>query len=1140
MEQQINFDPGKVAEATRIPVSQVTATVKLLDEGNTIPFITRFRKDQTEGLNENQVRHIKRETVFQRALIERKTTVIKSIESQGKLEDALRDQIVAAGTSKRVEDLYGPFRPKRQSLAATARQQGLEPLAKDLLESKASEFDLAAQALNYVRVDRGVENVDQVYEGVGHLIAEHYAENIEVREKLRDFLWRTGSLVSKKIQVVETSTEPPETSESTPDGDVTTETTTAELPPADEPDDTPPLQKVEETKAPQSEAPEFELPQSEAPEIELPQTEVPQKEGSQSEVTKLEATETESSESKPTETESSTADSLATPASENREGESSSPESAPPSNVSEPASTASDSATVQTSPGQTPAPEAKSAADATVSNNEQPASGAGVPKKKKKKKKKKKTFKPEDIFKDFFDFSESLRSIPPHRILAINRGERAKALRVRTDADMNEMQKLARKILFGDDNSTSAFLQRCVDDALTRLILPSLEREIRRELTDISEQHALKVFAKNLRNLLLQPPLRNHRVAAIDPAYRSGCRFAIVDEFGKPLETGVLHIVGNAERIEQGKKALIDAIRRHKVTAIGIGNGAACRETEKLIADLLQSDMPEDSIAYSIVNEAGASTYSTSQIGREELPDHDPNDRSAISIARRLLNPLSELVKISPENLGVGMYQHDVKAKHLHEQLAEVVESCVNFVGVDVNSASPSLLKYVAGLNQLTARRLFEHRQENGPFKNRESFKEVPGFGEVTFTQSAGFLRIHDGDEPLDVTSIHPESYDVTRRVLEKLEVDLSQLVEETGIPATARPLVPFKRKPSEESTVEEQIGESTAVTVEPNVGLELDAESKPESDSNESKAIATCSEPAKSETPQTIDSSEEQQAGTPSASLEESTDLLESASNEDSTSPDTPNPDSETDATSESTSPAKPETVEQQKITRERKEKLNALRDRIKQIDVNKLAQEFSIGQLLLRDMLNTITRPTRDPRDRLPKPVFRREFLKIEDLEEGMLLRGRVVNVVDFGAFVDIGMGESSLVHISQLSNHFIRDPHDVVAIGDLLKLWVTKVDKTRRRITLTANNPTPKPRKKPASKQRFERPSQDKDKKQRRGGKPQGKKSGKTYQVRKPKKPKPVTPITEAMKEGKEALRSFSDLSQFFNQQKDDEKK
>ncbi|MCH5375636.1 MAG: helix-hairpin-helix domain-containing protein, partial [Planctomycetes bacterium] len=407
-----------------------------------------------------------------------------------------------------------------------------------------------------------------------------------------------------------------------------------------------------------------------------------------------------------------------------------------------------------------------------------------------KESKKRKREKKIESFKDYFNYQEPLSKIPPHRLLAINRGDRSKILRVKIEADAEAMTAKAEQFAIPANHPHSEFLRGKLRDALNRLILPSLEREVRRELTERAELHAVQVFARNLRKLLLQPPVNSRRVLAIDPGFRSGCKLAALDEFGSVLGHTVIHVIGKEDVVRRGRQQIVEMITMYHIPIIAIGNGTACRETERLTADIIANELKHLDVQYIMVNEAGASVYSTSSVGREELPRFDPVLRSAVSIGRRLQDPLSELVKINPANIGVGLYQHDVKAKHLQDSLDAVVESCVNFVGVDVNTASPALLRYVSGLNQLTARRLYEFRQKHGPFRNRDQFKQVPGFGEATFVQSAGFLKILGGDNPLDATWIHPESYEIAQGVIEQLGGTVAELAAKvpTGRMTAAAP----------------------------------------------------------------------------------------------------------------------------------------------------------------------------------------------------------------------------------------------------------------------------------------------------------------------------------------------------------------
>lgn len=864
------IDLAPVAHGLTLPLAQVESVVRLLDAGNTIPFITRYRKDQTGGLDEEPIRQIQDQVSRVRMLAERKQTILRSIDSQGKLTPELAGAISSADSIKRLEDLYLPYKPKKQSLATVARERKLEPLAAEIFAGAPAAADLDKRAADFIDADRQVNTVADVLLGVGHILAEDFSERADLRGRLRRIMKKTGQLVCAK-------------------------------------------------------------------------TEIAEQQGKE--------------------------------------------------------------------------------------------------------------------FRDYFEFRGPLGKIPPHRVLAINRGERAKMLRVKIETDEAGMAQEAEALLAPAEHPHAEFLRGCARDTLQRLVIASLERELRREMTEAAEAHAVTVFAKNLRNLLLLPPVRGRRVLAIDPGFKSGCKLAALDEFGNLLDQVVIHLVGKQERRVEGRAKLVELVKQHTLPVIAVGNGTACRETEELLGELLTNELKDDGVAYVIVNEAGASVYSTSPLGREELPQHDATLRSAISIGRRLLDPLSELVKIDPGSLGVGLYQHDVKAKHLRTSLDAVVESCVNYVGVDVNTASPALMRYVSGLNQLTARRLYDHRTANGPFRNREQLKEVPGFGEATFVQAAGFLKIVDGDNPLDATWIHPESYELARQVLQKLQFSLEDLRQKETAPAVAQRVA------------------------------ELEGQAE-------------------------------------------------------------------------------------------------------------QLAADLSAGQMTLRDILAQLTRPGRDPREDLPAPIFKRGILKLEDLQTGMELMGCVLNVVDFGAFVDIGLHDSGLVHVSQLANRFVRDPHEVVSVGDIVKVWVMEIDKTRRRVSLTMIAPGT-PRHEPAARgapgegrrQRTDRPPRrDRPPRQRTAqpagpagastdgngtnqlaaaagigaadvapttgapegapprreirrphmaGKQRGRQRGKAgvgqhhhYQPK--SKPKPMIPLTKEMQEGKEPLRTFSDLMQYYRSQ------
>ncbi len=593
---------------------------------------------------------------------------------------------------------------------------------------------------------------------------------------------------------------------------------------------------------------------------------------------------------------------------------------------------------------------------------------------------------------------------------------------MRVECDMEAMQQAVEEMLVPAGHPHADFLRGCARNALARLVFPSLDREVRRELTDRAELHAVEVFARNLRNLLLQPPVRDRRLLAIDPGYRSGCKLVALDEFGTLLDHAVIHLVGNEQRRTEAKTKIVELVKAHNLSVLVVGNGTACREVERFVSDLLSNELNEQGVTYVIVNEAGASVYSTSPLGRAEFPHYDATLRGAISIGRRLQDPLSELVKIDAANIGVGMYQHDVKAKHLRESLDAVVESCVNYVGVDLNTASPALLRYVSGMNQLTAQRVYDHRTMHGPFKTREQLMKVTGIGEGTYVQAAGFLKIVGGDNPLDATWIHPESYPLAEQVLKRLE---------------AAP-----------------------------------------------------------------------------------TDLTDT-------------------------------------------QRAAPLAERSRELRIEPLASELNTGTLTLVDIVAQLTRPGRDPRESLPPPVFKKGILKIDDLAAGMELAGTVLNVVDFGAFIDIGLKDSGLVHISQMADRYVQDPHEIVSVGDIVKAWVLEVDKQRRRVSLTMIEPgtkrQPPPRRgKPQTASQGGQsqgaqphppegsvPPPKHESRQQQGGRQHGGRQGgrkpqfaKSHsspppQQFKPKpKPKPVVPLTEEMRDGKAPLRTFGDLKQFWN--------
>lgn len=833
------IDLGLISRRLGLPAAGVQAVLELLDAGNTIPFVARYRRDQTGGLDEEAIRQVQSAIGRARQLADRKQTILRTIQGQGKLTPELEAAVHAAESPKQLEDLYLPYKPRRLSLAEVARQRRLEPLAREILTADPVAADLDRRAADFVDAEASVATAADALLGVGHIIADEFSERAGLRQRLRGILHRAGRLRSQRVEA----------------------------------------------------------------------------------------------EGKP-------------------------------------------------------------------------------------------LSKDEKHFRDYFDYTERIDRVPAHRLLAINRGERAKLLKVRIEGPAEELQAAAEELLVPVAHPHAEFLRGCVRDALARLVLPSLEREIRREMTDACEAHAVEVFARNLRNLLLQPPVGGRRVLALDPGFKSGCKAVVIDDCGMPLEHDVLHVVGPQDKREAAARRIGELVRAHGCTVIAIGNGAAARETEALVAELVAGDLAPLDAGYVIVNESGASVYSTSAYGREELPEHEAAIRSAISIGRRLQDPLSELVKIEPANIGVGLYQHDVKARHLRDSLESVIQSCVNFVGVDVNTASPALLRHVSGLNQATAKNLQEWRTKNGRFTSRKQFLEVPGFGEAAYVQAVGFLKITDGTDPLDATWIHPESYEVATRVLERLGGSPADLARQPG----------------------------------------------------------------------------------------------------------------------------------------------DSLAERIPELDLDALSRELGVGRLLLADILDQLRRPGRDPREDLPRPFFKKGVLKLDDLEVGMELHGAVLNVVDFGAFVDIGMHDSGLVHISQLSTRYVRDPHDVVSVGEIVRVWVLELDKARRRVALTMLSPQERERQQRATEQRKQAAEQRKQdgggRRPRRGGQeaaakrppagavptqgsppaqpprppqrrgrrdegPPRERQPRTYET---KRKKEVKPLSDAMRQGREPLRTFGDLKQF----------
>ncbi len=1122
-------DLGHVARDLNLPPEKVQRTVELLDEGNTVPFITRYRKDFTGGLDEEQIREIQLRVAKSRQLAERKAKILKTIEAQGKLTPELADEIQRANTAKRLEDLYLPFKPKKQTLATIARERGLEPLAVEIFEAHENAADLQARVATFLSADRELHTTDDVLNGVGHLIAERIAEIAELRGRLRRIFQRSGRIVCTKVETPPPGNEPsPEAAAKTVDSSAEASASAAEPLVVDS-------GTVQEHRS-QSTA-------SEQPDVARVEAVSAEGEG------RAQATAVA-----PTELSTASHDSPTVVAQTTEYS---------PSNATEVGMLPT--ATVAADGGETPSSgEAPSGSDESLPTGrlfEPPPVPVALPVTAllKKKKKKKKKVVGEHAFKDYYNYSEPLSRVPPHRVLAINRGERAHAIRVGIDADMEAMFREAEQFLWRADHPHLGFLRDCLRDALGRLIAPSLEREIRREMTDRAEEHAVEVFVRNLRKLLLQPPTRNRRVLAIDPGFKSGSKLVALDEFGNVLAHGMIFVIGkDEERRKKARTRLAEMVIQHGVSIIAIGNGTGCRETEQLVADCLAEELQGHDVAYVVVNEAGASIYSTSPLGREELPQFDALQRGAISIGRRLLDPLSEMVKINPANLGVGLYQHDVKAKHLKDSLDAVVESAVNFVGVDVNSASPALLRYISGMNALTARRVYEYRRERGPFRNREQLKEVSGLGEQSFVQAAGFLKVIGGENPLDATWIHPESYEIAKQVLAKIGCDESLLAQ--AMPAPAK--VESRKKFAAELLSDAPSSTETA-EIATNEGASPSAESRDAAiESSPASAVHSEASAEGAEAP-----TEPVVAATTDAAAHVSATLASGDSSPASQA------EAETTQTPLDSSEPAPEAAKATSVDTTIQSARRQIAERAAQVDIPALAAELQIGQHLLKDILTSLTRPGLDPRDNLPAPVFRRGIIKLEDLTPGMELSGTVLNVVDFGVFLDIGLSDSGLVHISRLADRYIKDPHEVVGVGDVLKVWVVDVDKNRRRVSLTAIAPGtereipqrgPRERQPPAPRSgqpprgnrpprattgegvpaaaggapaRGPRPPRSGGggrRDDRRGGRPSSPPPPRVIE-RTSTKPKKVKPITKAQEEGKEPMRSFSDLMQLFDKKK-----
>ncbi len=792
----------KIKEELQVEKWQVEAAVKLIDEGNTIPFISRYRKEVTGSLNDEQLRNLDERLTYLRSLEDKKEQVLKSIEEQGKLTDELKEKILAAQTLVVVEDLYRPYRPKRKTRASIAKEKGLEPLAEYILRQEATE-PVLNEAVKYVSEEKEVKTPEEALQGAQDIIAEMISDDADHRLYIRNITVEEGIVTG----------------------------------------------------------------------------------------------------------------------------------------------TAKDE-------------------------------------------------KAQSVYEMYYNFEEPVKKIAGHRVLALNRGEAEKVLTVKVNAPEERILRyLEKKLITKENEYTTPVICAAVEDSYDRLIAPAIEREIRNDLTEKAEDGAINVFGKNLEQLLLQPPIAGKVVLGWDPAFRTGCKLAVVDATGKVLDTKVIFPTAPQNKVEESKAELKKLIKKYNVDLISVGNGTASRESEQVIVELLKElDRP---VQYVIVNEAGASVYSASKLATEEFPNFDVGQRSAASIARRLQDPLAELVKIDPKSIGVGQYQHDMNQKKLSDALSGVVEDSVNKVGVDLNTASASLLEYVSGINKTIAKNIVDYRENNGRFVNRKQLLKVPKLGPKAYEQCAGFLRIPDGKNPLDATSVHPESYEAAEQLMEKLGLTMEDIKEAQKQAAA--------KKASGRSSAAQADGQK-------NGNGTVNAPKKREE--QKGKAVR-------------VHNTNTAMGKALAAAMGGVTF------------------DNSAQTSAKQMAPVAKNAVNDAKD-------MSGLEKRIKNKKL--LAEELGIGEITLTDILKELEKPGRDPRDDMPKPILRSDVLDMKDLKPGMILKGTVRNVIDFGVFVDIGVHQDGLVHISQITDRYIKHPLEAVSVGDIVDVQVLTVDMAKKRIGLT----------------------------------------------------------------------------------------
>ncbi len=788
----------KIKEELQVEKWQVEAAVKLIDEGNTIPFISRYRKEVTGSLNDEQLRNLDERLTYLRSLEDKKEQVLKSIEEQGKLTDELKEKILAAQTLVVVEDLYRPYRPKRKTRASIAKEKGLEPLAEYILRQDATE-PVLTEAAKYVSDEKEVKTPEEALQGAQDIIAEMISDDADHRLYIRNITVEEGIVTS----------------------------------------------------------------------------------------------------------------------------------------------TAKDE-------------------------------------------------KAQSVYEMYYNFEEPVKKIAGHRVLALNRGEAEKVLTVKVNAPEERILRyLEKKLITRENEYTMPVIRAAVEDSYDRLIAPAIEREIRNDLTEKAEDGAINVFGKNLEQLLLQPPIAGKVVLGWDPAFRTGCKLAVVDATGKVLDTKVIFPTAPQNKVEEAKVELKKLIKKYNVDLISVGNGTASRESEQVIVELLKElDRP---VQYVIVNEAGASVYSASKLATEEFPNFDVGQRSAASIARRLQDPLAELVKIDPKSIGVGQYQHDMNQKKLSDALNGVVEDSVNKVGVDLNTASASLLEYVSGINKTIAKNIVDYRENNGRFVSRKQLLKVPKLGPKAYEQCAGFLRILDGKNPLDATSVHPESYEAAEQLMAKLGLTMEDIKEA-----------------QKQAAAKKVSGKNTAQAAGQN-GANNAAKKREEQKGKTVRVHNTNTAMGKALA-----------AAMGGVTFDHSAETS-----------------------------AKKTAAAAQNAANDAKD-ISGLEKRIKNKKL--LAEELGIGEITLTDILKELEKPGRDPRDDMPKPILRSDVLDMKDLKPGMILKGTVRNVIDFGVFVDIGVHQDGLVHISQITDRYIKHPLEAVSVGDVVDVQVLTVDAAKKRIGLT----------------------------------------------------------------------------------------